>query len=464
MRKEGKGQMEQSERSKLLGTMPMGKLVPKISLPIMFSMIVQALYNIVDSIFVAKFHEKALTAVSLAFPLQVLSVAVGVGIGVGMNSLISRKLGEHRHEEALRAANNGLFLLLMGFVPFLIIGLTAVGPFYRLFTQDEEIFRYGTEYLSIVMTYSAGFFLMIGMERLLQATGNTMFSMATQLTGAVVNIILDPILIFGYLGFPAMGAAGAAIATVVGQFAGFGLGLWMNQTRNRELKLDIRGFRPEGQVMKNILVVGFPSIIMQSIGSLLTVLLNLILIAYGAIAVNVLGIYFKLQSFVFMPVFGLSSGLVAIVGYNFGARNKKRVYEAVRTALTYAVSIMTLGTVLFMAAPELLLKMFEAGDSQELLRIGVPALRIISLHFIFAACGIVLSTVFQAVGKGGYSLLCSVVRQLAALLPFAWLLSALWGLEAIWWCFLISETMSLVLCLYLYRRVVRRTIDPLTRA
>lgn len=464
MRKEGKGQMEQSERSKLLGTMPMGKLVPRISLPIMFSMIVQALYNIVDSIFVAKFHEKALTAVSLAFPLQVLSVAVGVGIGVGMNSLISRKLGEHRHEEALRAANNGLFLLLMGFVPFLIIGLTAVGPFYRLFTQDEEIFRYGMEYLPIVMTYSAGFFLMIGMERMLQATGNTMFSMATQLTGAVVNIILDPILIFGYLGFPAMGAAGAAIATVVGQFAGFGLGLWMNQTRNRELKLDIRGFRPEGQVMKNILVVGFPSIIMQSIGSLLTVLLNLILIAYGAIAVNVLGIYFKLQSFVFMPVFGLSSGLVAIVGYNFGARNKKRVYDAVRTALTYAVSIMALGTVLFMAAPELLLKMFEAGDSQELLRIGVPALRIISLHFLFAACDIVLSTVFQAVGKGMYSLLCSVVRQLAALLPFAWLLSALWGLGAVWWCFLISETMSLVLCLYLYRRVVRRTIEPLTRA
>lgn len=453
--------MEQSERSKLMGTMPMRRLIPKISVPIMVSMLVQALYNIVDSIFVAKFHEKALTAVSLAFPLQVLCVAVSVGIGVGMNSLISRKLGERRPDEAVAASRNGLTLLLMGYLPFLLIGLFLVEPFYRMFTADEEIIRFGMDYLSIVMIHSGGFFLMVGLERMLQSTGNTLLSMTTQLTGAVVNIILDPIMIFGHFGFPAMGAAGAAIATVVGQFAAFFVGLWLNQTRNRELRLDLRGFRPEGRVMKAILMVGAPSIVMQSIGSVLTVLLNLILIAYGPIAVNVLGIYFKLQSFVFMPVFGLSSGMVAIVGYNFGARNKQRIYDGIKTAILYAVSIMAVGMAAFLLFPDALLRLFESEDSQALLRVGVPALRIIAPHFLLAACGISLSTVFQAVGKGSYSLLLSVIRQLAALLPFAWLLSTLWGLEAIWWCFLLSETVSLVACLILFRKVSREMIDPL---
>ena len=415
--------MEQQERSKMLGSMKMTSLVPKVSVPIMISMLVQALYNVVDSMFVAKYDPDALTAVSLAYPIQVLMIAVSTGLGVGINSLISRRLGEKRVEDARDAAKNGFFLLLLGYLLFLIFGLFFDGLFFRMSTKDETLRALGETYTGIVTIFSFGLFFSIGFERLVQATGNTMLSMIMQLVGAITNIILDPIMIFGYCGCPEMGIAGAAIATVVGQMFSMVLGFILNQTKNPELKLSFRRFRPKGETMKNILTVGFPSIIMQSISSVMSLLFNLILMPFGNAAVSVLGVYFKLQSFVFMPVFGLSNGLVAIVGYNYGARLKKRVYESVKVALVYAIVIMAAGMVLFMAIPNVLMGLFDKTADGSICAIGAPALRIISTHFILAAIGITLSTVFQAIGKGFYSLIMSLCRQLIVLIPVAWLLS-----------------------------------------
>ena len=445
----------------MLGTMPMGKLVTKVSVPIMVSMLVQALYNVVDGIFVARYSPDALTAVSLAFPVQLLMIAVATGLGVGINSLISRKLGQKRPDEARDAARCGMLLELGGFVLFLLFGLLGSRSFFHVFTPDAELQRMAGDYLSIVTVFSFGLFLSISFERMMQATGNTMLSMTTQLTGAVINIILDPIMIFGLLGFPQMGVAGAAAATVIGQIGGMLLGFVLNQLKNHELKVVWRGFRPEVSVFRSILAVGFPSIIMQSISSFMNVLMNLILIAYGNTAVSVLGVYFKLQSFVFMPVFGLSNGLVAIVGYNYGARLRQRVYDAIRVAVKLAVAIMAVGTVAFLLIPETLLGLFEAEGASDLTAMGVVALRIISSHFILAAVGITLSTVFQAIGKGLFSLLMSMCRQLIVLLPAAWILSQLGGLNAVWWCFPVAEAVSLVLCLMLFRKVDVRMLRPL---
>ena len=452
--------METQERSKMLGTMEMGKLVPKVSIPIMISMLVQALYNVVDGIFVAKYSAAALTAVSLAYPIQMLMIAVSTGLGVGFNSLISRKLGEKRAEEARDAAKNGMFTELCGYALFLVFGLLFAKPFFNLFTDDLELQALGGEYLSIVCIFSFGLFFGICFERMMQATGNTVLSMVTQLTGAVINIILDPIMIFGLLGCPAMGIAGAAIATVIGQIGGMTLGLVLNQAKNVELRLHLKGFRPNKTILKGILDVGFPSIIMQSISSVMNVLMNMILLGFGAMAVNVLGVYFKLQSFVFMPVFGLSNGLVAIVGYNYGARLKKRVYESVKVALVYAIVIMAAGMVLFMAIPNVLMGLFDKTADGSICAIGAPALRIISTHFILAAIGITLSTVFQAIGKGFYSLIMSLCRQLIVLIPVAWLLSRA-GLETTWWSFPIAEVVSLTVCLLLYRKVDREILSRL---
>ena len=447
--------MEQQERSKMLGTMPMGRLVPKVSVPIMVSMLVQALYNIVDGIFVARYSPNALTAVSLAFPIQLLMIAVATGLGVGINSLISRKLGQKRAEEAREAARCGMLLELCGFVVFLLFGLLGSHSFFHVFTPDPELQQMAGDYLRIVTVFSFGLFLSISFERMMQATGNTMLSMTTQLTGAVINIILDPIMIFGLLGTPQMGVAGAAAATVIGQIGGMLLGFVLNQLKNHELKVVWRGFRPQASVFKSILAVGFPSIIMQSISSFMNVFMNLILIAYGNTAVSVLGVYFKLQSFVFMPVFGLGNGLVAIVGYNYGARLRERVYDAM------AVAIMAVGTVAFLLIPEVLLSLFEAEGASDLTAMGVVALRIISSHFILAAIGITLSTVFQAIGKGFYSLLMSLCRQLIVLLPAAWILSQLGGVNAVWWCFPVAEAVSLTLCLALFRKVDVQMLKPL---
>lgn len=453
--------METQERSKMLGTMEMGKLVPKVSIPIMISMLVQALYNVVDGIFVAKYSAAALTAVSLAYPIQMLMIAVSTGLGVGFNSLISRKLGEKRAEEARDAAKNGMFTELCGYALFLVFGLLFAKPFFNLFTDDLELQALGGEYLSIVCIFSFGLFFGICFERMMQATGNTVLSMVTQLTGAVINIILDPIMIFGLLGCPAMGIAGAAIATVIGQIGGMTLGLVLNQAKNVELRLHLKGFRPNKTILKGILDVGFPSIIMQSISSVMNVLMNMILLGFGAMAVNVLGVYFKLQSFVFMPVFGLSNGLVAILGYNYGARMRARVYDALKVALIWACVIMLLGTLAFLLMPETLLSLFEAGNARDLTDMGVVALRVISLSFLLAAVGITISTLFQAVGKGMYSLWMSLCRQIIVLLPVAWLLSKTGNVDAVWWSFPIAELFSVALCLLLYRRVDRNMLQKL---
>ena len=446
----------QQERSRMLGTMPMNKLVPTVSVPIMISMLVQARYNIVDGIFVSQYSPEALSAVNLAMPLQLLMIALSTGMGTGINSLISRRLGEKNPAEARLAAKNGIFVEFCGWLFFVVVGLFLARPFMAAFTDDAELIRQGTAYLSIVCTLSLGLFMSITMERMLQASGNTKASMLTQLTGALTNIILDPVFIFVL----DMGVTGAAVATVIGQWVGMTLGFILNQKTNPELRLTWERFRPQMHILKPIFVVGLPSTVMQAISSLLNVLLNKLLMDFGATAMNVLGVYFKLQSFIFMPVFGLSNGMVPIVGYNFGARNRKRVYECIRVCLVLAMGIMLAGVLLFMLAPELLLGMFDSSEGGELIALGKAALRTISLCFLPAAAGITLSTVFQAVGKGMYSLIMSLSRQLIVLLPAAWLLSKI-SLSAVWWAFPIAEVVSLVVCLVLFARCNRKLLRPL---
>ena len=420
--------MQQSERSKMLGELPMGKLVPKVALPIMVSMIVQAMYNVVDSIFVARYNPNALTAVSLAYPVQMLMIALGVGMGVGISSLLSRKLGAGQRIEARRAAWNGLLIEAAACLIFMVIGLFLAPTLLNMLVSDnlqnaDNIREMGVRYLSIVTTFSQGLFMAVLFERMLQATGNTINSMLTQLAGAVTNIILDPVMIFGLLGFPSLGIAGAAVATVTGQFVSAGIGFTLNQKRNPELRLKTADFAVDAGLMTGILTVGLPSAVMQAIGSVMNVGMNVLLstFAQGNAAVNVLNVYFKLQSFVFMPVFGLGAGMIAIVGYNYGARNRERVYQAVKVSLLWAGAIMLGGLLLFQLAPELLMSIFDSDAEPEVARqmreMGVVALRIISINFLPAAIGITLSNVFQAVGKGVYSMVISICRQLLVLLP-----------------------------------------------
>ena len=449
--------MEKQERSKMLGTMHMGRLVPKVSIPIMISMLVQALYNVVDGIFVARYSADAFTAVSLVFPIQMLMIAVGTGLGVGINSLVSRRLGEGRAEAARDAARNGIFLELCGGLLFCLFGILGARSFMHVFTEDQHLQALGGQYLTIVTVFSFGLLLSMVFERLMQSTGNTTLSMTTQLAGAVTNIILDPIMIFTL----DMGVAGAAWATVIGQWVSMSLGLFLNQTRNRELKIHVKGFRPQGGTVREILAVGFPSIIMQAISSVMNVGMNMILLGFGNTAVNVLGVYFKLQSFIFMPVFGLGNGLVAIVGYNYGARQRERVYAAIKVALTIALGIMGVGLLLFMTVPQLLLSLFESGDAGDLRVMGQAALRTISLSFLMAAIGIIVTVVFQAVGKGVYSLIMSLCRQLIVLLPAAYLLSRTGSVSAVWWAFPIAELVSLTICLLLFRKVDREMLKKL---
>ena len=440
----------------MLGEMPMHRLVPTVSVPIMISMLVQALYNIVDSYFVAQYADTTLSAVNLAYPLQMLMIALSVGMGTGLNSVISRRLGEQNGQEARRSAMNGLFVEGCGWLLFVLVGLFVSRPFIAAFTDDAALIQQGTTYLTIVCTCSFGLFGSITMERLLQASGNTKDSMLTQLTGAVVNIALDPVFIFVL----DMGVAGAAVATVIGQIASMLLGFFLNQTRNAELRLKWDHFRPDMRIIRSIFVVGFPATVAQAISSVLNVAMNALLMGFSAAAMNVLGVYFKLQSFIFMPVFGLTNGMVPIVGYNYGARSRKRVFECVKVSLVWAMTIMFLGMVLFLTVPEFLMGLFDKTTDGEIVRIGSVALRIISTHFLLAAAGITLSTVFQAVGKGGYSLIMSLCRQIIVLLPAAWLLSKI-SLNAVWWAFLIAEAVSLTICLILFVRCDRRLLRPL---
>ena len=425
-----------------MGVMPVNKLLLNMSLPMMVSMLVQALYNIVDSIFVAKLSENALTAVSLAFPIQTLLIALGTGTGVGVNSLLSKQLGERDLKQVSKTAMNGIFLAVWSYIAFVIVGIVGVRPFYasQVKDADPEILTLGVQYLTIVCVCSFGLYAQLIFEKLLQSTGKTLYSMITQAVGAVTNIILDPILIFGLLGMPKLGVAGAAVATVIGQIVGGTLGLIFNIKVNKEITLSVKGFKPDGTTIGNIYKVGVPSIIMQAIGSVMTYGMNQILITFSSTATAVFGVYFKLQSFFFMPVFGLNNGLIPIVAFNYGAGKRSRVIKAVKCSLVYAFALLLVGFIVFETIPAVLLGMFEASD--EMLAIGVPALRVIAVHFLIAWFCIIAGSVFQALGNGVYSLVVSVARQLVVLLPVAFILARLGGLQAVWWAFPIAELMS----------------------
>ena len=450
--------MENIQENKM-GTQPIGRLMITMSLPIMISMLVQALYNIVDSIFVAKIHKDALTAVSMAFPIQTLMIAVGAGTGVGIKALLSKSLGEKNFERANRSANNGIFLAFISFLLFVVIGLCTTGIFYDFQTDNEAIRQYGKDYLYIVTIASLGIFMQMTFENLLQSTGKTIYSMYTQGLGAIVNLILDPCLIFGWGPFPEMGVSGAALATVIGQFVAAGLGLLLNIKVNKELVISLKKYPPEKKTCKQIYAVGLPSIIMQSIGSVMTFSLNKILIGYSDTAVAVLGVYFKLQSFIFMPIFGLNNGYIPIIAYNYGARKKKRIIKAFKCGALLAVSIMAVGMVIFLTIPDVLLRFFEADE--EMLEIGVPALRIISAHFVLASFSIIMISTLQGLSKGIYSMIVSFSRQIIVLLPAAYVLSKCFGLSAIWWAFPIAEVVSMTLCALFLAKTYRKMIKPL---
>lgn len=450
-----------AKRENKMGTMPVNKLILSMSIPMMTSMIIQALYNVVDSIFVAQINEQALTAVSLAFPIQNLMIAVQIGTGVGMSALLSRQLGEGNEKGSSITGANGIFLTLMQYLIFLVLGFTIVEKFFSIQTNDPLIQQYGKEYLSIIMIFSLGLFVQIIMERLLQSTGRAVLSMYTQGIGAITNIILDPILIFGWFGFPAMGVAGAAYATVIGQGLGALFGIYFQFKKNDVLDIDIKAiYRPDWQAVKDIYRVGIPSMIMTSITSVTTFAMNNILIIFTPTATAVYGVYFKLQSFVFMPVYGLNNGVVPILAYNFGAKNSERMEKIIKYSIGYAVGITVLGLAIFQLFPEALFGMFN--PSEAMLEIGVPALRIISLHFLLAGFCIVSSTVFQAFGRGLISLTVSVIRQLVVLIPVAYSLSLTGTLSAIWWSYPIAEIFSAILCVifmrYIFRKYVR--IEP----
>lgn len=425
----------------------------------MLSMMIQALYNVVDSIFIARVGEDALTAVSLAFPIQMLMISVGVGTAIGVNSLLSRRLGAQQHKEASSVAVHGLFLSVVIWIFFAIFGAILTPFFFQLFTDSPEIIKMGQDYLIICTTLSLGIFGQLVCERIMQGTGNTIHPMITQGVGAIINIILDPIFIFGYFGLPAMGTAGAAIATVIGQWVAMGLALFFMIRKTTELNFKFKRFRPKFRTIKEIYEVGLPSIIMQSIGSVMTIGMNTILIAFSTTAVAVFGIYFKLQSFIFLPVFGLTAAMISIVGFNYGARNKERIARTIRHAVLIATGMMLLGILIFQTIPALLLRLFDASPS--MLDIGIRALRIISIHFPLAGIAIILSSSFQAIGKGFYSLIISIVRQLGVLLPAAYLLARIWGLDAVWFAFLASEVASLLLAIIFFIKIYRREIATL---
>ena len=447
-------QMEKSENK--MGVMPVNKLLISMSLPMMISMLVQALYNIVDSIFVSRISEDALTAVSLAFPLQTLMIAFGTGTGVGVNALLSKSLGEKDYEKADKTAENGVFLAVLNFILFFLIGILFVKPFYLSQTSDPEITEYGIQYLSIVCCCSFGMYGQFIFERLLQSTGKTVYTMMTQSLGAVINIILDPIFIFGYFGVPKMGVAGAAIATVIGQTIAGIAAVVINLKKNDEIHLRLKGFRPDKKIIGLIYEVGIPSIIMQSISSVMNYGMNKILLSFTSTAVTVFGVYYKLQSFIFMPVFGLNNGMVPIIAYNFGAGKRDRMIKTLKLSIMYAVILMLIGFAAFQLIPGALLGLFDASET--MLAIGCPALRIISYSFLFAGFCIVCGSMFQALGNGVYTMLVSVARQMAVLLPVAYLLSRTGNVNMVWWAFPIAELVSVGMTILFLVQINRKVI------
>ena len=443
-----------------MGVMPVGRLLWSMSLPMMASMLVTAMYNVVDSMFVSRISENALTALSMAFPVQNLMIGVSVGLGVGLNAILSRALGAKDEKSVKTAAGNGIFLSVVFAAVFMVLGATCMRMYFEAQTDIAEIVESGVTYTTIVVVGCFGMFMQILFERFLQSTGRTMLTMTSQITGAIINIILDPILIFGLLGFPKMGVAGAALATILGQWIGACVGLYLCIKKNPEISMSMKGFRPHGAMIGRILAVGVPSMIMQSIGSVMTFLMNQILIAFSATAVAVFGVYFKLQSFIFMPIFGMNNGTVPIVAYNYGARKPDRMMQAIRYSITAAVSIMIVGLAIFHLATEQLLGIF--GASEEMLRIGVPALRIISLSFPVAGFCIGVGTVFQALGYSIYSMINSMVRQLVVLIPCAFVIGKVTGdVTMVWYAFVIAEAFSLALSAFFFRRIYKNVIKPL---
>lgn len=441
-----------------MGIMPVNKLLLSMSLPIILSMFILSLYNIVDSIFVAKISEEALTAVSLAFPLQQFMISVAVGTFVGVNALLSKSLGEKDSKTASKIANSGLFLSFVSYFAFLLIGLLFLKTYFSFQTDSQVIVDYGVSYLRIICICSFALFAQNAFEKLLTSTGKTFYTMITQLTGSIINIILNPILIFGLLGFPEMGIRGSAIATVIGQTAAAVLAFIFNMKVNKEIKLNLKSYRPEGRVIKKIYSIGIPSILMVSISSVMTFGLNKILLLFSTTATAVFGIYFKLQNFVFMPVFGLNNGMVPIIAYNYGAGNRERIVKTIKLSIFYAVLIMLVGFTLLQLFPKQLLFLFSA--SENMLEIGIPSLKIISICLVFAGISIISSSVFQALGNAFLSMLISFIRQIIVLLPAAYFLAQTGNIDNVWWAFPIAEVVAVVLSLLFLKYVYNKVISP----
>ncbi|WP_304749514.1 MATE family efflux transporter [Dubosiella newyorkensis] len=442
-----------------MGVWPVNKLLVTMSIPMIISMLVQALYNVVDSMFVAQISENALTAVSLAFPYQNLMIAVAVGTGVGVNALLSRALGEKNHKAVKDIADHSVFLALMSWLVFAILGIVFCRNFFAMQTNVPEIVEGGTAYMRICSVISIGLFIQIAFEKLLASTGRTILTMYTQAAGALINIVLDPIFIFGLFGAPRLGIAGAAVATVIGQICGALLGILLNHKFNPEVQLSFHDFKLKMPVIRQIYSIGVPSILMSSIGSIMTFGMNKILIGFSTTAAAVFGVYFKLQSFVFMPVFGLNNGMVPILAYNFGAHKPKRIMDTIKLSLFYASLIMVIGFLIFQWMPATLLGIFNASET--MLNIGVPALRIISTHFLLAGISIICSTVQQAFGHGVRSLLISLVRQLVVLLPVAYFLSIAHSLDMVWLAFPIAETVALIMGVAYLIQTYKKEIKPM---
>ena len=443
-----------------MGTWPIGKLLINMALPLVISMLVQALYNVVDSIYVSRISESAVTALSLAFPIQNLLIGCATGVGVGVNSLLSKSLGERNYDRANRSAGNGMLLSALFAAAFLIFGLFFARPFFETQSTVRDTVDGGSIYLAIVSIGSLGIFIEILYERLLQASGNAFLSMITQTTGAVLNIILDPILIFGWFGMPAMGIAGAALATVIGQWVAAGLAIFLNQKFNKELDLRFHHIRPESYVVRMIMSVGIPSIIMMGIGSVMTFGVNQILQGFSETATGVFGIYFKLQSFFFMPLFGINNAVISIVAFNYGARNPDRMIRTVKFATISGLTIMLAGLAAFQLIPDVLLGIFD--PTPEFMHMGIQALRTISWCFPVAAVCIILGSTFQALGTGFYATIVSLCRQLLALLPAAYLLSLSGVVNRVWWAWPIAESVGLTMTLFFFLRNYRQRIKPLS--
>lgn len=464
--------MEPGKENKM-GVMPVNRLLISMALPMMISMLVQALYNVVDSMFVARITTNeqvfdsagnlitagtdAISALGLAFPVQMLLVAVGTGTGVGVNAIVSKALGEKNQKRADKAAAHGVFLSVCSYLVFLFIGIFLAGTIIGGQGATGRTLEYGKTYLTIICTCSFGFYIQLMYERLLQSTGRTLYTMFTQGTGAIVNIILDPILIFGYFGLPKMGVAGAAIATVIGQWVAGALAIVFNQTKNPDLHVSFKGFKPELKMIGRIYSVGLPSIIMQAVGSVMNFGMNTIITSINVAGVAVFTVYYKLQSFFFMPIFGMNNGMIPIVAFNYGAQKRSRLIKTVKLSMMYALIIMALGFAAFQFIPDKLLLLFDTGDAS-LLSIGVPALRIIAWHYLIAWFCIIAGSMFQALGNGIYSLVVSVARQLVILLPAAYILGKIGGLDTIWWAFPLAEIMSGVVSLFFTFRINRKII------